>query len=409
MRLLKKAFLDLNQLKTLEIMAKYEYEFKLQTITLEKLKSSNLRDWSTIIELILDEKPLPLNINFSSSRIEKKINEIYNIVIKYELDKTLFQQAVVEMLIEDYDKSSQEKFKVRNYHLIKVIDYIQPAKFFNQLEYLITNPVYKSIYEIYSPEGFPLPCHLLNALMFFDSQKSIFEFLKTKIQESHSPVYYQLIIRYLYMHKADEYFVLFMNENYLNLKLPDIKKYVLLAFNELSINKQSVVMIFNWIFPNHKNLEQRDKKLFEAFREDLLMWMIEREDRLKQTAAFYSLFVFLRSRLPNQLSKDQFDSLLKETGINDRFRFMYFLGAHNSKLRVKDKKGDCKILFAKENPTTTEDDNSITYYVPQIFLEEIFWLSDGIRDQTCSAFQHSTEDITISDYLIQKSQTTYSQ
>lgn len=342
------------------------YRYSLDKATLQQLQLYKTSDWKQIVNTVLSDMPIEANIDFSNSLKKTRLFELYDIINKYNLNSHYYEEAISHLLIECYNRRSSAE---RTYHLIQIVDYVQPSTFYPQLEMLLTSPRYDDMFSVQSPEGFSLSFHLLNALMVFDSSGSLFELLKTRQNENPPPEFYQLMIRYMYVHRKHDAFAEFMNDVFDRLTDPLIRQYVVMSIDEADFEKRSVAMVLNWLFPARKNLGKTNAALYGSLCQELLEWAVEEEERLRHHAAYHSLYAFLSSKVPNTLTKDVFDEVLKETSVSNKFGLLYYLGKKNPETRMEDKNGLIRVILPDGDP----------YIVTSMYNEEIDWFNRGVR------------------------------
>jgi hypothetical protein len=347
-------------------MADYHYSFFVDSKTLIDLRTYTEREWKRLFDCILNNRAIEPNIDFSNSLYKTRLFEVYDLVCTYDLDPGPFQIALVQTLIEYYDKPAIHQ---KSLAIIQAVDYVQPSVFYEEMLLLVTSPANRHMLSVTTGEGFSLYFYLVNAIMKFDLKGDLYNFLMAQCESPHQPEFYQIVIRYLYIHNKGEWFNKFMTQMFTSLADDEVMRYVLLAIDEYSFYKPSLFLIFNWLFNHRKQLEAKNLNVFQKLSDSILDWLVNKERRLQQRGGYFPLFAFVSSNKNlNQLTYEVLNRVVLEVGMDNKSQLLYFLGMRNPMLRFEDRKVELTVKFP--------DGKSMLFMNSQI--DQVISLFDGV-------------------------------
>lgn len=223
------------------------YEYLIDEETIKRFRDFQPTDWNIIIQSVIKFQPLYYNIDFTSDDPYLRICDLYHIIETYNLDKKIFQAALIEILLEYYEKKYFEIITI----IIDSIEYIKPSIFLPKLINIIT-----SIGDLESSEKFLVKLKLINAILFFDSNKLLLPYLKGLLISERIPEYYQIIVRYGYINCNQMEFNYLMNSIFeIIISNERVKSLVFNTLDEYVYYNFSFSKIYLWLYEYHNSLK----------------------------------------------------------------------------------------------------------------------------------------------------------
>jgi len=326
---------------------RFNYGYTIDSFTLNQLTQYSTEDWKKLGVSILNERAIDLNLDFSDSSVKTKLQEIYNIVITYNLNAQLFQSAVVQLFIEHYDKPN---YAQKTFELINFIEYIQPSVYFEKVSSVLLSPPNLPYFLIcYPKNGLPLGLYLANSLIRMDINGILYPFLYQTREFRKYPQFYQLMIRYIYSLDSLGLFKAFLSEIFEDLSDRQICFFVLEVIDEYSFFKNNLRLLFYWLFQENRSLKEKSSVLFTEFSTKLASWLLKKEKELSQKEYFipsYALLSFYHDKM--KINKDFFESLICAENIEEKSNFFKLLGEQNSQIKVIEEEASLFVYFPGE-------------------------------------------------------------
>lgn len=266
-------------------MLEYNYPYPVDDNTQKLLSELDDTAWIEVFKRVLDEKSIDFNIEFNEFEPKARLCTLYAVLLTKNITTDKYQEALINLTYEIYlvpEKSDT------SFILIQVIDYVRPAKHFQRLALLVTNPAYEYMIAVKAPNGLLLHLFLVNAIMHFDVKFTIYNYLKTlsKSIRKYPPEYHQVYFRYIYTYCDETEFINYLNESFLLFENKKISHIVKLTLKEYVFIKRSFRLIYLWLSENTHYLVRLNQNEFNYLIDFFAEWFEQNEKKLAENEFF---------------------------------------------------------------------------------------------------------------------------
>ncbi len=301
-------------------MPDYYYKYTVDENTVEKLSQLNTENWVAEFKNILTNKSSGFNLEFPKLEPVSRIQTLYDVLVTQNIDTNSFQEAVVNLLQENYPVP---KFANQSLTLILAIDYIRPSAYASKLIQFVLNPSYSYMLKIRGDDNLSLHLHLINALAPLDTRNSLKDYLKSQvsIRGKKLPEYYQVTLRYLYTYSGEEEFSEFFINIFTDLKEPDIYHLVQFTLLESVIATSSFKYLFALLSGHYLTMEENGEAITANLASFLNDWVEKKKEKVK-SYSFYKAFTGLMIiiRVSKEISVPYMAETLTYGGISEHAR-----------------------------------------------------------------------------------------
>jgi hypothetical protein len=315
-------------------MSKYNYPFFVDDETLKRLEFLDATEWIGIFKKVLHSKSIDYNIDFTDNDPFIQLKDLYGILVINNIDVLPFQQAVVQLLIEYYGDNLNN---TDIFCLIQCIDYIKPARYFKYIENLITSFSFNRVSQFKADDGFSLHCHLINSIMAFDTQKTLYEYLSGMLTQKNVPEYYQVFLRYIYSYCTDSDFISFMNKALLYFDDPTTLSFVFYALEEYIFYKKGFTNIYLWLFDLVFLSDIKpQKEIMSQILNNLTILVNKNDYQSESVALYYPIKALICILKPQKLPISLVEKIIEKHEVRDfnKLSLMYQIGRNVNDIEV---------------------------------------------------------------------------